>query len=40
MVQLKVVSNFPKEITVNKISLSFESNSKQNETIADDFLSM
>lgn len=38
-VQLKLMSNFPKEIRVNKIAISFEANSKHTEIIADDFLS-
>lgn len=38
-VQLKLISNFPREIKVNKIAISFEANSKHTETIADDFLS-
>lgn len=40
MVELKLVSNFPKEMKINKMSLSFESNSKQTETIPEDFLNV
>lgn len=37
-VQLKVVSNFPKEIIVNKIAISFETYSKQNEINPDNLI--
>lgn len=34
-----MISNFPKEIKINKIYVSFESNSRHNETVSDDFIS-
>lgn len=37
-VQLKIISNFPKEVTCNRISISFESASKANNSNALDFV--